>query len=199
MTPQLHPGSPLQLDLHLAPAQHRISDLHLTSDQMSDLLVSANSAECESAHLEAAEAHLHTCTACAAEFASLREALSLFQQASVAHADREFARLQRPAYPVLPVHRPYSKTLFWAAASAVLLAGILPLEMRWQRTPPASPVVTAEAAAPAAESDEALLEDINQELSRSVPASMQALADPTGASAQTSTQTDPQTSTQRKD
>jgi anti-sigma factor RsiW len=193
MTPQLQPQPASQLGLHLT------DDLHLTSDQLSDLLVSRTATETEPARLEAAEAHLHGCAACAAEFASLRESLALFQEASVAHADQEFARLKRPAYPVLPAHRPYSQTLFWVAASAILMAGILPLEMRWQR-PLATPTAAiTEASAHTTESDEALLEDINRELSASVPAPMQALADPTASAAQTSIQTDPQTPSQRKD
>jgi len=186
------PGIDPQLDLRLT------GDPHLTSDQMSDLLVSGTVTQTGA---EAAEAHLRTCAACSAELAGLRDALSLFQQASIDHADRDFARLKHPAYPVLPAHRPYSQTLFWVAASAVLIAGILPLEMHWQRTVSTPPAVTATAFAhtPESESDEALLEDINRELSASVPAPMQALADPTGDAAQTSVQTDPPTSTQRKD
>jgi hypothetical protein len=51
-----------------------------------------------------------------------------------------------------------------------------------------------------AESDEALLEDVDRELSASVPAPMQALADPTGEdSAQPPMQSATQTESQRKD
>ena len=175
------------------------SDLHLTSDQMSDLLAAPVGSD-----LEAAEVHLASCAPCAAELASLREALSLFQEATIAHADREFGRvrnLDRPAYAVLPAHRPYSKTLFWVAASAIVMAGFLPLEMRWQRTVAAPPAAVGVASTHTAESDEALLEDINRELSVSVPASMQALVDPTGGATDTDTSTESstQTSDQRKD
>jgi hypothetical protein len=198
MTPQLYPraGSASQLGLHFA------GDPHLTDYQMSELLDGAAAKGIDPAGLEAAEAHLHTCAACSAEFANLREALSLFKEASVAHAGREFARLRsldRPAYPVLPTYRPYSQTLFWVAASAVLVAGILPVEMRWQRTLSAPPTATLSASAHTAESDEALLEDINRELSASVPDPMQALADPTDSSSSTVSQTSTQTPTQRKD
>ena len=192
--------------------EHLTSDLHLhlTSDQMSDLLACPSSVlEAPSCLGETARAHLLACAACAAELANLREAISLFQEASVAHADREFDRLQtlaRPAFPVLPAHRAYPQTLFWVAASVVLMAGILPLEMRWQRTlsTPAAASETSAASAGAiakvAESDEALLEDVDRELSASVPAPMQALADPTGEdSAQPPVQSDTQTELQRKD
>jgi hypothetical protein len=189
---------------------HLTSDLHLTSDQMSDLLTCPSSdREPASSIGETARAHLLVCTTCAAEFASLREAISLFQEASITHADREFDRLQtlaRPAFPMLPAHRAYPQTLFWVAASVVLMAGILPLEIRWQRTlsTPSAAIDTSAASAgtlaKVAESDEALLEDVDRELSASVPAPMQALADPTGKdSAQPPMQSDTQTESQRKD
>jgi hypothetical protein len=189
---------------------HLTCDLHLTSDQMSDLLICRSSVlEAPSSTSETARAHLLVCAACAAEFASLRETISLFQEANVAHADREFDRLQtlaRPAFPVLPTHRAYPQTLFWVAASVVLMAGILPLEMRWQRAVSTTAAASESSAAAAgaiakvAESDEALLEDVDRELSASVPAPMQALADPAGEdSAQPSIQSDTQTDLQRKD
>jgi hypothetical protein len=184
----------------------QLDSLHLTDDQMSELLDPATT-ESSLAHFEAAESHLRTCAACTAEVASLREALALFQQASITHAGQEFERLRtldRPAYSVRPVLRRYSQTLFWLAASTVLVAGILPLEMRWQRTPSTPSTAVAMTSPHTAESDEALLEDINRELSASVPAPMEALADPTGSStsssdSQASAQTSTQTSTQRKD
>ncbi len=182
-----------QLNLQLRDVP--LSSGHLTDEQMGDLIASG-------VFSGETETHLDTCPACAAEFASLRDALSLFQEASVACADREFGRLrtpQRPIFPMLPAKRPYAQTLVWLAASAVLIAGIVPIERHWQRSTPAAPVA-AVVSSPAPETDEALLEDINQDLSRSVPASMQALDSPTGASAsQTAIQTGTQTSTQRKD
>jgi hypothetical protein len=196
--------TPLNLQLN-----HLTSDLHLTSDQMSDLLACPSSVLEAPSSGDSASAHLLVCAACAAEFASLREAISLFQEASVAHADREFDRLQtlaRPAFPVLPAHRAYPQTLFWVAASVVLIAGILPLEMRWQRSLSTTAAASESSAAAAgaiakvAESDEALLEDVDRELSASVPAPMQALADPTGEdSAKPPMQSATQTESQRKD
>ena len=182
---------------------HFVDGLYLTDDQMNDLLGSPAGSD------PVAELHLQTCAACTEELASLREALALFQQASTDHANHELARLRsldRPAYPVLPTRRPYSQALFWATASAVLMAAILPLEMHWQRNL-STPTGAAAVASPnTTESDEALLEDVNSDLSRSVPASMQALDDPTGTagsssatSADTLTQSDTQTATQRKD
>jgi hypothetical protein len=168
--------------------------LHLSSDQMSDLLACALSPrgqnagedlDIDAAAIASAEAHLLTCAACAAELASLRETFELFREASIAHADREFSqlRIQRPAFRALPTGRAMPQGLVWLAASAILVAGMLPLEMRWQRNTAEPPSVAAGTPAHSAESDEALLEDINNDLSASVPAPMQALADPTGDSA----------------
>jgi hypothetical protein len=208
MTPQRRNTS--QLGLNLAGDSNlHLTGLHLTDDQMNGLLASPAESD------PTAESHLQTCAACAEELAGLREALSLFQQASIAHANHELARLRsldRPGRPVLPTHRPYSQTLFWVTASTVLMAAIVPIEMHWQRNlsnPAGAATVTSTHAADSeseSESDEALLEDVNRDLSRSVPASMQALDNPTGTtgsasatSSETLTQSTAQTSTQRKD
>ena len=91
-------------------------------------------------------------------------------------------QVRRPAFPPVPANRAIPQGLVWLAASVILVAGVLPLELRWQR-PEAAPIsVATTASAHTAESDEALLEDINRELSASVPAPMQALVDPTGDS-----------------
>jgi hypothetical protein len=190
---------------------HESGNLHLSNDQMSDLLACVASPEgadlqAEDSAMAGARAHLGTCSACAAEFDSLRESLTLFQATSIAHADREFGRLRRPALREFPIHRAYAPRLFWVAASVVLMAGIVPLETHWQRALHPAPALAGGTSTRIAEpdsesgSDEALLEDINRELSASVPASMQALADPTAAStSETVSRTDTQTSDQRKD
>src|SRR5580700_10232368 len=96
--------------------QHLSSDLHLTSDQMSDLLACALSPRgqnacaelhIDSATLTGAEAHLLNCAACAAEFASLRETFDLFREASVAYANQEIVRMRvrRPTFSALPTRR----------------------------------------------------------------------------------------------
>lgn len=200
-------GSTTKLGLHLVSDKF-VGELHLTSDQMSELLACATSPQGEETTTARAEAHLRTCATCAAELASLREALSFFREASTALADRELSRLQplsRPAFPVLPARGAYSQTLFWMAASAILMAGILPLEMRWQRPLITPPIATASTSARTTESDEALLADIDRELSASVPAPMQALSDPTGdasaagSQAQASSISPDPASSQRKD
>jgi hypothetical protein len=209
MTPQLIDKTVTRVYSHLTGDQHPTGDQHLTGDQMSDLLALPSAPREESSHLQtAAEAHLRVCSLCAAELAGMREALALFRETAAALADREFSHLQslsRPAFPVLPARGAYPQSLFLLAASAILMAGILPLEMRFQR-PLAAPAVTvATDSARPAESDEQLLADIDRELSASVPTPMQALSDPTGygtsAGSETSTSSLPvgQNSTQRKD
>jgi hypothetical protein len=202
MTPQDRNTSQLGLNL-TDDANLPLAGLHLTDEQMSDLVAAPTGSD------PAAESHLQTCAACAEELAGLREALSLFREASTAHADHELARLRnldRPTYPVLPTRRPYAQALFWVTASAILMAAILPIEMHWQRNLSTPTSASAVASPDTAESDEALLEDVNSDLSHSVPASMQALDDPTGTagsssatSSDTLTQSTTQTSTQRKD
>jgi hypothetical protein len=189
-------------------------DMHLSSEQMGELLDRAFSGgeavRGDTATETVAEAHLRECAVCAAEFASLRETLSLFQEASIAHADREFGRMQLPAMHRLAGRRAAYTALepmLWLAAAGLLLAALLPMELRWQhalRGGAGVAVTTSNGAGSSSTSnsnaDEALLEDINRDLTASVPAPMQALADPTGAStAQASLQSGSQTSTQRKD
>ena len=144
---------------------------HLTGDQMSDLLTSASTGE--------AQAHLDACPACAQELSGLREALSLFHVATVNHAEREMQNLHQSFLPIIPTRRSHSQSYLWVAAGIALIAGIFPLQMRWQQDSPVKPAVAHVVPAHTQESDEALLADIDRELDASVPASMQQLADPT--------------------
>jgi anti-sigma factor RsiW len=150
-----------------------------------------------------AEAHLLVCEQCAAELASLREAISLFREASNAYADEELR--SRPRW-ILPARRSHSQSLvpaYWVAAAAMFLTALLPLQVMRRHThaPPAAGVssVAASNAASNAQSDEALLEDVNSEISASVPTSMQALADPSDDASTASIATSDTTSNQRKD
>ena len=84
---------------------------------------------------------------------------------------------------------------YWAAAAAaVLLAGFIPVQMAIRhpsKQPVMQPIADAPQHAPA-ESDQALLDDVNRELSESVPTPMAALIDPTASPTEAS-----QNSTQR--
>ena len=158
-----------------------ISSAHLTEAQFGELLDgSANKAE---RALTPAEEHVLVCEQCAAELASLREALALFRGAATAYAEEQL----RNAKPMrVPVRLPAASALrpiYFAAAAALLLAAFLPMQMLHERSRQASKqTATANAATSferyATESDEVLLEDVDHAASASVPDSMQALADP---------------------
>jgi hypothetical protein len=161
---------------------------HLTEDQFGELL--AASAGSATSSLALAHTHLLVCEQCTSEFARLRDSLSLFRHASTAYADNQLRRLPQisiPARHMLPfvLEPPY-----FVAAAALLLAAILPMQT-WHRhlaqQVPASAASVQDRPAES-ESDDALLEDVSRDLSASVPAPMQALADPTGADFQTSIQ-----------
>ena len=168
--------------------QNKLSAAHLSTEQLGELLDA--SAPPSSVH------HVESCAECAAELESLREALSLFRESTTAYANQQLANVRRPELPPLPVHRPFGSLSFaWAAAGLLVIAGLLPLQLHRQRADQQVPVASTSAAPLAtSDSDEALLEDVNRELSDSVPASMQALADPTDSA----TATDTQTATSRK-
>ena len=70
---------------------------HLTGEQFGELL----SRFTEEARSEAtpAEAHVQTCEACAMELASLREAITLFRDASIAYAEEELRGIPRFELP----------------------------------------------------------------------------------------------------
>jgi anti-sigma factor RsiW len=163
---------------------------HLTEEQFGELL--APSAEDSNRAL--AEAHIASCEQCSAELASLRDSLSLFRKATGAYAENEFRRLPQWSSSRLPLRRPMLQPAYWAAAAALLLAAVLPLQMlhRHAVPPPATVAVTAPDRPTV--SDEALFESVDSEISEAVPTPMQALADPTSNATSSVSN-----STQRKD
>ena len=168
--------------------------LHLTHEQLCDLILSDSSVlrENESRNdpksdSDVIQAHLHACPVCSAELRSLRDSLSHFRNASVSYARQEFAQsyAQRS---IAPPHSYLAQPLYWAAAVVVFVAALFPLSMHRQR--PVSPVTAtaASSSSQTAESDEALLADIDQKVSADVPSPMEPLADPTaGTTSATST------------
>jgi hypothetical protein len=162
---------------------------HLTHEQLCDMVL-ARSPHPLSSDYVALQHHLSSCPACSAELASLRTSLALFREASTSYSQQQFTRLRADNIPTL------SKTLvqpiYWAAAAVLCIAAALPITLHRQN--PSTPVSSASTIKPAnlPSSDEALLEEINQELSAPVPSPMQPLADPTASSATT-----PSTSSQR--
>ena len=162
-----------------------ISSAHLTEVQFGELLDgSADRATNQCARaLTPAEEHVLVCEQCAAELASLREALLLFRGATRGYADdqlRDSAPVPIPARPLVShVLRP----VYFAVAAALALAAFLPMQMLHSRSRQATQQVATTSTAVdvqtyATESNEALLEDVDRAASASVPDSMQALADP---------------------
>lgn len=167
------------------------TQVHLTEEQFGELAergtLSGNTA---------AQAHLHACQQCSAELNNMREALALFRETTSAFAEREFARTRHiETTRFVPLHRTFSPAFAWATAILLMVGAGLPLSLR-HKTPAVATTHHTTAAAPAQISDEALLDDINREVSASVPASMQALEDPTGSTSASAT--DAQNSSTRK-
>jgi hypothetical protein len=183
MTPQLA----LQLQIAASRGQ-----AHLTEDQLDELLT--RSANCAASP---AEAHLLVCDQCAAELASLRESLSLFRNATTAYADNQLRSVPRMALPPRRIFSPTLEPTWWVAAAAIVLAGLLPMQLSRPHVRPASSSSPATLENRSAQSDEALLEEVDRDTSASLPTSMQALADPTAGAA--SVNPSVSTSTQRKD
>lgn len=162
---------------------------HLNEQQIAELLSASPNELGQVPGLTEAQAHAETCPDCAAELSSMRESLALFREASTAYADARMHHV--PAFQP-PMRRPFYQPALWAAAAAVLLlATFVPTQLR-RPVPPIQqvPVNTTQQMPP--ESDEALLESVNREVSASVPTPMAALADPAGSGTQAS-----QNSTQR--
>jgi len=177
------------------------SSKHLTEVQFGELLDgSANRTDrIPDRALTPAEEHLLVCEPCAAELATLREALMLFRAAATAYADDQLRNSAPIPIPARPLVSPAARPMYFAAAAALLLAAFVPMQLLHSRSQQAPQQVATTSAAVdvqtyATESNEALLDDVDRAASASVPDSMQALADP---AANTDLSVDK--STQRKD
>ncbi len=140
---------------------------HLTEQEQNNWLLGERAA--------AAEAHLRACAECRAQVESMHHGLAAFRNASLAWSTDEARRVQH-ALPRRPAPRSFAHT--WAAgcaaavlAAAVGLAGLHPRH--------ASPVPSAQAGL----SDDALLEQIDQQVGGSVPEAMQPLTGSTETAA----------------
>jgi hypothetical protein len=197
MTPQLasQPGVAACADLD---SRHLT---HLTEDQFGELLTDSPgpSGSDPGPNAALAAAHLLSCRQCAAELTTLRESLSLFREATNAYAGNELRRRPQMSLPTRRLLSPALEPAYWAAAAAIVLAAFLPMQFLRQHPSQPAPSVVASVADRSAQSDEALLEDVNREISASVPAPMQALADPTGGEASVDLDSSAAPSTQRKD
>jgi hypothetical protein len=157
------------------------SSPHLSEAQFGELL--AAPARTADSALTPAEAHVLTCEQCAAELASLRESLSLFREATTSFAIHQLRQMPPVVLPARPVVSPALRSIVLACAAALVLAAFVPMQVLHQRSQEAARRAASANAAPriqhyAAESNEALLDDVDQAASASVPDAMQSLANP---------------------
>jgi hypothetical protein len=168
---------------------------HLSHEQLCDVLL-ADTSETLTGSLDEQREHLSACLICASELDVLSGSVSRFRASSMDYADHQFAR-RKLRQPFAALYQPRSSGFFhqplsWAAA-ALVVAITLPLGMHL-RHPVVTPIKTpVSSSMHSTESDEALLEDIDQHLTAAVPSPMQPLADPTASEAAPTS-----SSTQRK-
>ena len=155
---------------------------HLTHEQLCDFVLDL-APHPLSSDFAALQQHLAICPACAAELATLRDSISLFRDASTACARQQLAEHHANNVALTPRPHAFFHPIYWATAAAMVVAAILPLTLHRPSQPPPAPVATVTTAASEVQSDEALLDEINQEISAPVPSPMAPLADPTADSA----------------
>lgn len=169
---------------------------HLSHEQLCDILLAHSPEQIvdqtegqTSPALEAAHDHLRSCLMCSSELEGLRRSLVVFRQAASSYAEHVYARPAVYRASIAPAPRFRSHVLYWATAAALAIAVALPFSLRHQSTPATQPVAATVTTTPHnTQSDEALLDSIDQDLSADVPAAMQPLADPTGTAASSSAQ-----------
>jgi hypothetical protein len=165
-------------------------NLHLTHEQLCDVLLADSSLQSPGADgdTDVVEQHLQACLICSAELKSLRDSLSHFRDASVAYSRQEFAHNYARRSSIAPPHNVLSQPLYWAAAAVLFVAALFPITLHQQQSAARSAARAVAASSQTAESDEALLADIDQKVSADVPSPMEPLADPTdGTTSVTST------------
>lgn len=168
-----------------------MTTFHLTHEQLCDVLLapSMSTLQDESKSVESAQDHLRACLQCTAELQNLRASLSLFRQAADSYAGQVYSQSSINKASLAPSPRFRSHLLYWASAAVLMIAVALPVSLLHHQQAPVTPqpvaaeTVAPQAAPPPAESDEALLDGIAQDLSTSVPSPMQPLADPTDGTA----------------
>jgi hypothetical protein len=168
-------------------------NLHLTHEQLCDVLLADSSQQSVGDRdTDIVEQHLQACLICSAELKSLRDSLSHFRDASVAYSRQQFAQSYAQRSSIAPPHSVLSQPLYWAAAAVIFVAALFPISLHRQSAAREA-VKTAAVAAQNAESDEALLSDIDQKVSADVPSPMQPLADPTDETTSTTSTSDQRT------
>jgi hypothetical protein len=162
-------------------------NLHLTHEQLCDVLLADSPQQSVGEReTDVVEQHLQACLICSAELKSLRDSLSHFRDASVAYSRQQFAQSYAQRSSIAPPHSLLSQPLYWAAAAVIFVAALFPITLHRQSVAREA-AKTAAVAVQTAESDEALLSDIDQKVSADVPSPMQPLVDPTDETTSTST------------
>jgi hypothetical protein len=153
--------------------------IHLTEQQFSDLLIAFTSEN--SPELKHLRDHLSRCPECAAELASLRQPLGDFRSSVTAWADHHSANCSWTPASHTSSFGTLSAWLLAAAALILLIA--LPFATHHKSQTVANVDATHSdtkaSAATTTSGDEALLDEVDQTVSSSIPAPMQPLADPT--------------------
>jgi hypothetical protein len=168
-------------------------NLHLTHEQLCDVLLADSPQQSVGDRdTDVVEQHLQACPICSAELKSLRDSLSHFRDASVAYSRQQFAQSYAQRSSIAPPHSVLSQPLYWAAAAVIFVAALFPITLHRQSVAREA-AKTAAVAAQTAESDEALLSDIDQRVSADVPSPMQPLADPTDETTSTTSTSDQRT------
>jgi hypothetical protein len=162
---------------------------HLTHEQLCDMIL-ARSPHPLSSDFAALQHHLGACPSCTAELANLRTSLALFREASTSYSRQQLTQLRANKIPA--VAKIAVQPIYWAAAAVLCIAAALPITLHRQAPPTSASSTAATKPATTSQSDEALLDEINEEISAPIPSPMQPLADPTASSAPT-----PSTSSQR--
>jgi hypothetical protein len=159
---------------------------HLTEAQIFDLL-SATPDAAAHAPQAPAQAHLADCARCQDEFTTLEQSLANFRLAAT-----QLSLLHTPPRPVVGATIDRNvfalPKLIWATGLASVLA-VTALTLSAVHKPAPVPPHVAAVTAPQPVSDEALLQDIDSDLSTSVPPSLQPLDTSTTASESTTTST----------
>ena len=159
---------------------------HLTHQQLCDLVIAPSArldaSDTATADVAIAQDHLRDCYACSAELETLTASLSGYRDTAHAVAQRNFTASPRLAHAPLLTQRSPFHPVYWAVAATALVIAILPLTAPRPKPVQPQPTQAAVTSAASSESDAALLEDINQDLSVSIPPSLQPLADPTATS-----------------
>jgi hypothetical protein len=143
-----------------------VNRTHLSDEQWVDLTGVEGDA--------AARQHLTDCAACARELEGLRGAIEKYQRAARESAERPESHWLRQRATVVSraMGKPAMPRLAWFAAAAIVTLAALSLVREHPPAQPA-PVATAQLQETQAESDSALLADVQRQVQREVPRALQ--------------------------